>query len=81
MSPATAGEWGGDVLGEDTLPDGNASTITFTFNPSKPVCEWDLKVIYSTKDESAIQGLNLCKITKATLRWNEKLNTTTAQLE
>jgi hypothetical protein len=42
VTPHTAGSWGDDVLGVDTLPAGDETTIIFA--PNEKVTYWDLRI-------------------------------------
>lgn len=65
VSPASGNEWGPDILGEDTLPDGETGTITF--NRESDECLWDLRATYDDKDTSVMKEVNLCEIATVTL--------------
>ncbi len=79
VSRTSSRNWGGDVMGSDALEDGRAVNITFTAPGS--VCRWDMKVKYSDGDEATWNNLNLCDITKVTLFWDRKNETTRAVTE
>lgn len=79
VSPTKTTDWQEDVLGEDQLEDGDSWHITF--HRSETTCTWDLKVIYTDKEEAVWTKLNLCEIEKVTIRWNQKTGVTTATVE
>ncbi len=77
VSTAKTNSWEEDVLGDDELVDGHETHIKFS-NSSK-ACKWDLKVVYSVDDSSAVwSGIDLCKISTITIKWNKKTQETTA---
>ena len=45
VSPTSADEWEEDVLGVDTLPDGDS--VKITFEDREKTSKWDLKVVDS----------------------------------
>ena len=76
ISSADTDDWEEDVLGVDTLPPGESVTISFKGHKD---CKWDLMV--KDEDGTSIEwsGLNLCAISKVTLRLKGKK--ATADLE
>lgn len=70
VSPHSANDWEDDVLGEDTLPNGESVKITFD-DRDKHV-HWDLKV--TDKDGNSLEwyDLNLVEISEVTLHWDAK---------
>jgi|SRR5580692_3882500 hypothetical protein len=80
VSPSKSDDWQDDVLGQDVLGDGQ--TVNVHFNPKANVCTWDLKVVYSDDDSSAVwEKVNLCTIEKITIRYNRKSDTTSATFD
>jgi hypothetical protein len=80
VSPNSSDDWEEDVLGQDVLDDGESVHIRFQRNTSE--CKYDLKVVYSDDGSSAIwQGFNLCEISKVTIHYNRKNDTTSATTE
>ena len=69
VSPSDKNQWGEDILGKETLGDGETAKITF--NPAEEAEKWDLRV--ADKDGNAIEwsDLNLLKISKITLHYND----------
>lgn len=65
ISPHDADDWEEDILGRDTLPSGQSLEIKF--NRSETAEMWDLRI--EDKQGNAIEweNLNLLKISKATL--------------
>ncbi len=71
--------WDEDILGRDMLEDGESVEISFAKGEKN--CKWDMKVIYDDGDSAVWQDLNLCKISKLTLRWNKNSGETTAVID
>lgn len=69
ISPVKTDEWQEDVLAEGVLPDSGELTVRFPVDDSH--CRWDLKIVDSDRDEIVWSNLNLCKIGKITLYWEE----------
>jgi hypothetical protein len=65
VSAASENEWGPDILGEDTLPDGETGTISF--NRESDECLWDLRATYDDEETSVMKNVNLCEIATVTL--------------
>ena len=77
VSPSKANDWEEDVLGEDELEDGDDQHIVF--HRAGKTCFWDLKVVYSEDDSSAVwKEIDLCKVSKITIKYNRKSDTTSA---
>lgn len=62
--------WGNDILGEDTLGDGESVKITFGHSSK---CKFDIKVTYSVDNSSPKwENVDLCQYDKITLTWDGK---------
>jgi hypothetical protein len=80
VSPSKAESWEEDILGQDVLEDGKA--VNVHFNPKAETCKWDLKVIYTDDDSSAIwQSINLCEVDKITIHYDRKNDVTRATFD
>ena len=80
VSPNKIADWQEDVLGQDTLADGDHVHIHFV--RAAKTCRWDLKVVYSDDDSSAVWGnIDLCSVDRITIRYNRKSDETTATFE
>jgi hypothetical protein len=80
VSPTASNDWEEDVLGRDVLDDGES--VDITFHRDTPGCKWDLKVVYADDDSSAVwSGFDICTITKITIHYNKKTDTTSATTE
>jgi hypothetical protein len=77
VAPAKGKDWTDDILGEDELEDGNEKLIRV--NRPEKTCFWDLKIVYSEDDSEAIwYDIDLCKISKVTIKYDRKRDKTTA---
>lgn len=81
ISPSKADDWEEDILGrDDTLDDGDQKEIRF--KRVGKTCMWDLKVVYDDDDSSAVwHDIDLCKVSKITIRYNRKSDTTSATFD
>ena len=80
VSPSASSDWEDDVLGKDVLDDGES--VEIKFHRANTTCNWDLKVIYTDDGSSAVwQGLDLCQISKVTIKYNRQTDTTSASVE
>lgn len=76
VSEANNNSWDEDILGRDMLEDGE--TLDVSFGKGEKTCIWDMKVTYDDGESAIWEDLNLCKISKVTLRWNKNTGVTTA---
>jgi hypothetical protein len=80
VSPAKKNSWEEDILGNNTLEEGK--TLNVHFNPKTQTCKWDLKVVYSDDDSSAVwSDINLCEVDKITIRYDRKNDVTRASFD
>ena len=79
VSPSDKNAWGEDILGKDTLPDGESCDIEF--DTEEEAEHWDLKI--TDKEGNAIvwHNLNLLKISKLTLHYDPDTKEATAEAE
>ena len=75
VSPANAKDWGEDVMGKDTLDDGDKVTIEFSHKEKE--CMWDMKIVFSDEEEAVWEDFDLCKVREITLRYEGKRPTAT----
>lgn len=64
-SPHDTDDWEEDVLGVDTLPDGES--VDITFSPKEAAEMWDLKVEDEEGNSLTWENLNLLEISTVTL--------------
>lgn len=80
VSPSKSDDWEEDVLGQDTLGDGEH--VHITFHRDTKTCHWDLKVVYSVDGTHAIwSDINLCEVDKITIRYDKDRDVTTATFD
>ena len=80
VSPSKSDDWEEDVLGQDTLSDGQA--VNVHFSPKTKTCKFDLKVTYSDDDSSAVwHDIDLCAVEKITIKYNRKSDQTSASFD
>jgi hypothetical protein len=70
VSPHSTNDWEEDILGKDTLADGDSLKITFE-DREKHV-HWDLKVTDKDGNSLEWEDLNLVEIDEVTLHWDAK---------
>lgn len=69
ISETSNDEWEEDVLGEDTLPDGDRVEITFS---GRSACLWDMMITDDEGDDVTWQGINLCESSVVILRCDDE---------
>lgn len=80
VSPNRSDDWEEDILGKATIPDGKSTRVTF--HRSATGCKWDLKVVYSDDDSSAVwRNIDLCTVETITIRYNRSTDTTSATFD
>ncbi|HXO03731.1 MAG TPA: argininosuccinate lyase [Stellaceae bacterium] len=80
VAPSKSDDWQDDVLGQDTLADGQA--VNVHFSPKTKTCKFDLKVTYSDDDSSAVwEKIDLCTVEKITIHYNRKSDETSATFD
>jgi len=69
VSPHSSNDWEDDVLGRDTLADGESVKITFEDREKHE--KWDLKVVDGKKNSIEWESLDLTKISEVTLHYKD----------
>lgn len=69
VSPSNDDQWGPDILGVDTLANGQTASVTFP--RAEDQCSWDIRATYDDGDTTDARGVNLCQITTVTLTAGE----------
>ena len=69
VSPVTANDWEEDVLGKDTLPNGES--VKITFDDRDKHSHWDLKVTDGKGHSIEWHDLNLIEISEVTLHYKD----------
>lgn len=77
ISPHDSNDWQEDILGQDTLPDGQSVEIKFHRNEKAAM--WDLRIEDSKGNSIEWENLNLLEISKVTLFYKDGKGT--AQVE
>ncbi len=57
ISPADAGDWGDDLLGQDSLSVGDRATLTY-----HGACLADLRVVYDNRSAEERRGVDVCTL-------------------
>ncbi len=80
VSPSRSDSWGREIMGRgNVLSDGDTYDVSFSRHAQ--ACHFDLKVQYNDGDVATWRDLNLCEISKVSLYWDRKNNTTRARTE
>jgi hypothetical protein len=69
ISPHDKDDWEEDVLGQDTLPNGQS--VDIKFHRDEMAAEWDLRIEDKGGNSIEWENLNLLKISKATLHYKD----------
>ena len=69
VSPVTADDWEENVLGKDTLPNGDS--VKITFDDRDKHSHWDLKVVDGKGASIEWHDLNLVEIAEVTLHYKD----------
>ena len=77
VSPHASDDWEEDVLGRDTLPDGQS--VDIKFSRSEKAAMWDLRIEDKDGNHIEWENLNLLQISKVTLFYKDGKGT--AQVE
>lgn len=59
VSAVSSEDWEEDVLGRDTLPDGETAQIGFARQESQ--CNWDIRVVFENDQSLEERNVNLCQ--------------------
>lgn len=79
ISPHDADDWEEDILGKDTLPEGQS--VEVKFNRDETAAQWDLRIEDKEGNGIEWENLNLLKISKLTLRYDAATKKATADAE
>ena len=79
VSPHGEKSWGEDIMGKETVKDGE--TVHITFHPDATHDHYDLKVVYDDKEEVFWENLELPKVNKLTIHWDKATQKTSAEAE
>jgi hypothetical protein len=70
VSRASSDSWGSDIMGKDSLGDGDSVDITFPHGGS--ACKFDIKVQYNDESTAEWGNVDLCKYDTISLFWDGK---------
>lgn len=70
VSPSDSNDWEEDVLGDNSLDDGEE--VTIHFNRDSTAAKWDLRIVDEDGDAVVWKGFNLLKVSKITLYYKDK---------
>lgn len=70
VSPHDSEHWGDDILGRDILADGES--VEIRFHREEEATSWDLKIIDKDGNTIEWENLELPKINKITLEYDDK---------
>lgn len=79
VSESKNNSWDEDILGRDMLENGEELEVSF--DKGEKTCKWDMKVAYDDGETAVWEDLNLCTISKLTLKWNKNTGVTSAGIE
>jgi hypothetical protein len=75
VAPHSSDEWGEDIMGKDTLDDGESVEIVFA--RKEKAAKWDLRVSDGEKHSFVWESLNLLEISEVTLFYKKGVATAT----
>ena len=76
VAAASSDRWGRDLMGKQTLDDGQ--TLTVTFPHGNGACDFDIKVRYDDGSNAQWRNVDLCKYEAISLYWDAKNQVTRA---
>lgn len=80
VAPSSSDDWENDILGSGLLDEGAA--VPIHFERDAKTCKWDLKVVYKIDDSKAVwSNIDLCEVSKITIKYNKSTDTTSAAFE
>lgn len=77
IAPHSSDDWEEDILGQDTLPDGQK--VDIKFHRSEKAAMWDLRVEDKKENSIEWENLNLLEISKLTLEYKDGKATAKAE--
>jgi hypothetical protein len=79
VSPSNKNAWGKDRMGDKVLENGRSRLFLFS---DKSACTQDLKVVFDDDGSEVIwEDIDLCEISKITLKYNRKSGMVSADTE
>jgi len=77
IAPHSSDDWGDDILGEDTLADGDS--VDIKFSRKEKAALWDLRIEDKAGNSIEWEKLNLLEITTVTLHYKNGKGTATVE--
>ncbi|MBL8567653.1 MAG: hypothetical protein JNK84_01075 [Phreatobacter sp.] len=74
VSAASQNTWGNDLMGDDSLEDGQVLNVTFPRGAD--ACSFDIKVVYDDAETAEFRGVNLCQVSRVTIFYNRSAGST-----
>jgi hypothetical protein len=74
VSPSAQNNWGNDLMGDDSLEDGQVLNVRFP--RGSDVCSFDIKVVYDDEETAEFREVNLCQVSRVTIFYNRAAGTT-----
>jgi hypothetical protein len=65
VSANDSDQWGPDILGTATIPNGGSGTVSFARGQDQ--CLWDLRATFDDGQTGDWRGVNLCETSTVTL--------------
>ena len=78
-SDSRSDDWEEDILGDDTLPDGES--VEITFDRGENASMWDLRIEDSDGNSIEWENIPLKKVSEVTLKYNKKTGEGTASFK
>lgn len=80
VAPSSSDDWENDILGSGLLDEG--VSVPIHFERGAKTCKWDLKVVYKIDNSKAVwSNIDLCEISKITIKYNKSTDTTSASFD
>jgi len=80
VGPTASEDWGPDIMGDNVI--GNGQSVNVRFSPRAKTCQWDLKVVYSVDNTSAVwKNINLCDVDRITIFYDKDRDATRATFD
>jgi len=74
VSASNANSWEEDLMGDDSLENGQQLNVRFARDTSQ--CMFDIKVVYDDQETAEFRGINLCQVSRVTIFYNRSSRTT-----
>ena len=80
LGPSASDQWSPVKVDQSSITDG--MTVNVHFTPGAKTCHWDLKVVYSEDNSSAIwHKIDLCTVEKITIHYDSDKDVTRATFD